>query len=480
VSLPFEPQIHPKLKFLLTEKWRYKGLVGGRDSGKSYSAADAVLARMINAKINVAACRELKTTIADSIHKLLIERISFHNIGHLFHPITDYGLSCKNGSTLIYKHLHNNVDEIKGLQNIMLCWIFEAQSLTKESFDILYPTIVRNEGAEIWVEWNPDNDDDFVMQRFYYGKDEDTKTVETNYLENALCSDGAKQEAAKCKRDYPEDYEHIWMGRPSKVGSRIYPMFDEKTHVRSYFDFDKMQNDTMFFMGQDPATVYYPFGVWMARVAKGEKEFDYIVYNEYPTVNMMHGKYFHEIRDELVCNVTLKQRAAMFRVLDNTVSKTYKWLTIAARGIDTRFAKASGAASTTLGGTRGMIIEMADIGNGGLSFETPQESIIDVQRDVLRGLLDYNKDLGLILGLNEPHFYVMGHCHNVIDALTHHRMDNKKKTEDPKRKDPIDAIRICLATMEGYSHVRKEKVQTEIREPVNVGQKLVETWMNNV
>lgn len=473
----FKPQLHPKLEFLLTENTRYKVARGGRGGGKSYSFADAALARIISEPITVTICRELDTTIKDSVHKLLRERIAFHKIGHLF-IVTDNEIRCKNSSMVNYKHFHNNIDEIKGLQSTMICWIFEAESLTKESFDILYPTI-RLPGSEIWIEFNPNNDDDFVMQRFVYSKDPDVICVEINYLENDLCPQVLLDEAAKCKRDYPEDYEHIWMGHPSKMGSRIYPMFDEKTHVHSYFDFDKMQNDAMFFMGQDPATVYYPFCVWIARVAKGEREFDYIVYNEFPTVGMMNGKYFHEIRQEKVCNVTLKQRAAMFRILDNTINKTYKWLTIAARGIDTRFVKASGAASTTMGGTKGLIFTMADIGNGGMSFETPQESIIDVQRDVLRGLLNYDKDLGIIPGLNEPHFYVMGHCHNVIDALNHHRMDNKKKTEDPKRKDPIDAIRICLATMEGYAHVRKE-VQTQIIEPVNAGKKLVETWMNNV
>lgn len=473
----FKPQIHPKLRFLLTEKWRYKGARGGRAGGKSYSFADAVLARMISSKITVAVCRELDTTIKNSVHKLLKERISYHKIGGLF-EITDREIKCKNGSILLYKHLHNNVDEIKGLQSVDICWIFEAQSLTKGSFDVLYPTIFRNKGAEIWVEFNPDNDDDFIMQRFVYGNDPDTKCVEINYTENELCEQALIDEAEKCKKFYPDDYDHIWMGKPKSFGSKIYPMFDRNIHVKG-FDLEKVKDKTMFFMGQDPATVYYPFAVWIARVHRAEKEFDYIVYNEFPTVSMFGGKLFHEFRNEKVCNLTLKKRADLFRVLDNTIEIMYPWINITARGIDTRFVKASGAASTTLGGTRGLIHTMADPANGGLAFETPQEIIIDVQRDILRGLMDYNKELGLIPGLNEPRFYVMPHCYNVIDSLEHHRVDNKSKSEDQKRKDPIDAIRITLATMEGYQHVSKVQVKTETKIEENNIEALRNVWLNN-
>jgi len=206
----------------------------------------------------------------------------------------------------------------------------------------------------------------------------------------------------------------------------------------------------MFFMGQDPATVYYPFGVWIARVARGD-EFDYVIYNEYPTLSMMGGKYFHEIRQEKVCNLTLKQRANMFRILDNTISETMKWITITARAIDTRFVKASGAASSTLG-TKGLISTMSDPSNGGMTFETPPERMIDVQRDRIQALMDYNRELGLIAGHNEPHFYVMPHCYNVIDAFKHHRIDKDKRAEDQKRKDAIDAVRITMALMAEYAH----------------------------
>lgn len=448
----FRPEIHEKLSFLLYDhEHRYKVAYGGRLGGKSFNFADSALARMMSERLIITVCRELDSTIRDSVHRLIVERINYHNVAHLF-DITDSEIRCANGSVINYKHLHNNVTEVKGLQGTKICWIFEAESLTKESFDILDPTI-RMPGSEIWIEFNPDSDDDFVMQKFVYSNDPDTICVKINYLDNDKCPADQIRLAEKCKLQSPEDYNHIWLGFPSSIGSRIYPMFDEKVHVRPY-DFEKVREQAMFFHGQDPATVYYPFNVWMARIKKSDKEFDYVVYNEYPTISTFNGRYFWEVRNTEICNLTLRQRANMYRVLDTTIHTSRNWMEITARGIDTRFAKASGAVSTTLG-TAGMLQTMVEPKNGGMRFETPPERYIDTQRDEIRELLSYDTGLGFVAGYNEPHFYVMPHCYNVIDSFKHHRVDKKKKCEDEKRKDPIDAVRIAMATMKEYSHVQK-------------------------
>jgi len=464
-SRAFVPEINDKLEFLLTEHWRYKGAEGGRGAGKSVSFADAVLARMLQSPITVTAGREHDNTIRDSIHKLLKERVQYHRLDKII-DVSDHGLKCINGSELNYIHFHNNINGIRGLQGTMICWVFEAQTMSKESWDELYPTI-RLPGSEIWLEWNPDQDDDFVMSIFAHPEDGRSKLVHIDYLENPLCPQVLLDEANKCKElaertgDW-EDYNHIWLGHPSKIGHRIYPMFTKERHIAYGVQLDDPAtfNESMFFMGQDPATKYYPFCVWIKRIHKGEKRFKYIVYNEYPTLQSMNGKYFYEIRNEKVCTISLKQRAAIFKVLDNTIDKTYNDVEVKHRAVDTRFAKASGAASTTLGRTKGLIETWVGPENGGMTFQTPPEHIIDVQREVLQGLMTYDEALGYIPGYNEPEFYVMPHCHNVIWSLLHHRVNNETKSEDPKYKDPIDALRITFALMKGVAHVRKE-VQTE-------------------
>ena len=59
---------------------------------------------------------------------------------------------------------------------------------------------------------------------------------------------------------------------------------------------------------------------------------------------------------------------------------------------------------------------MADPLNGGLTFETPPEYMIDSQRERIRKLMFYEKSLP-VGPFNEPMFFVSPHCKNMIDTL---------------------------------------------------------------
>lgn len=464
--MKFAPEIHSKLGFLLGTKHRKKVARGGRNGGKSYSFADAALARMISAPIIVTVCRELKTTIRDSVHQLLKERIEYHKLDHLF-TITDHEIKCnQTDSILRYKHLHNNVAEVKGLQGTDVCWIFEAEALSESSWMVLNPTI-RKDNAEIWIEFNPKYEDDFVWSRFVIDPDEDTIEAEINYLENPHCPQAMLKEALECQRRRPEEYAHVWMGKPQGIGSRIYPMFDKAIHVRDFDMNEIIERGAEFFMGQDPHTVYYPFAVWGARIPKGEDEFDYWIFNEFPDLSHFGGKFYYEKRNVVGCALTLKERANIFRVLDITVGDRQYPVKYEHRGLDTRFAKASGAASETLN-TRGIIMEMADPINGGMVFETPMEGTIDSQRDRLKELLNYFPESG-ISSVNCPHFFVAPWCKNTIASFCHHRDDLAKNREDEKYKDPVDAVKIMFAVMAGYPHKQLQPVGAGSYQPSSGG-----------
>ena len=207
----FEPEICSKLAFLLFSSKKYKVTYGGRGAQKSYANADTVLAKMIERKRVVAACREFHTTIKDSIHRLLMSRIAYYKLDKYF-IVTNNSIICTNGSELTYHHLHNNITEVKGLEGVDLCWIFEAQNVSDESWDILIPTI-RKEGSEFLIEFNPDYEDDPTYQRFVVHPPEDSEIVKINYYENPWCPDTLKQEAASCKVRDMHAYRHIWLGK---------------------------------------------------------------------------------------------------------------------------------------------------------------------------------------------------------------------------------------------------------------------------
>jgi len=456
-----KPQISDKMMWLFEQIKMYLIAEGGRAGQKSYAYADMCLCRMIQACIKVAVCREFKTTIADSVHALLKERIKFHGIEHLFHVTNNSIDYTPNGSRLIYKHLHDNETEVKGLQGTMICWIFEGHNLSAESWKYLDPTIRKtpemDREPEFWIEFNPEYADDFVYKKFVESNDPDVAHIYLTYLDNPWCPEDIKRKAEKCRREDEDEYNHIWLGQPRKTGGIVYPMFDPDVHIRDV-DLNRIEPVANFFMGQDPHTVYYPFCVWLGREPRGDGTFNYYFYNEYPRTdsNDFNGKYYWELRKEKKCALTLKQRATLYKLLDNTISKTIPAIRLTARGIDTRFAKGAGTGSTT-SNTRGIIIEMADPANGGLSFECPPEYMIDSQRERIKELLTYDTSLP-ITAFNEPRLYVSPHCHNVIDAFKFHRFDRDgKEREDEKRKDPMDAVRIAMATEQQHAHKYKKK-----------------------
>ena len=75
------------------------------------------------------------------------------------------------------------INEIKSIEGINYCWVEEAQSVTKESWDVLIPTI-RAEDSEIWISFNPDREEDATYQNFVIAKRDEI--FEINILEKAM------------------------------------------------------------------------------------------------------------------------------------------------------------------------------------------------------------------------------------------------------------------------------------------------------
>lgn len=239
----FDFKIINKLLFLLNEDWRYKVAYGGRGSGKSYAFADSCLIKAIQKPLRILCARQLQTSIRDSVHKLLCDRIFSLGMNEWFY-ITRESIKCKNGSEFIFKGIQNNVMEIKSMEGVDICWVEEAQSVSDESWEVLIPTI-RKEGSEIWISFNPDREDDATYKRFIKQPPPDCKSVLINYMDNPYFPDVLKKEMEYCKKiDYPR-YEHIWLGQTI--------METEAQIFKGKFEITEFEADegTEFFYGAD-------------------------------------------------------------------------------------------------------------------------------------------------------------------------------------------------------------------------------------
>lgn len=232
---PFEP---------LLKSARYKVFYGGRGGCKSYTFAQLLLAISAQKKIRVLCARELQISIADSVHRLLSDLINKNNLHNSFR-ITKTQITSSIGSEFIFKGLRHNVQEIKSLEGIDICWVEEAQSVSKESWDLLIPTI-RKESSEIWISFNPGSPDDETYNRFVINPPEGAIIVKTGWEDNPWFPDTLRQEMEYCRRVNPEAYEHIWGGEPRIISDA--QIFKGKYAVES---FEAPDNIRFFYHGAD-------------------------------------------------------------------------------------------------------------------------------------------------------------------------------------------------------------------------------------
>lgn len=116
-----------------------------------------------NGPIRVLCTRELQKSIKQSVHKLLVDQINTMELSS-FYSVTDTSIKGVNGTEFIFMGIRHNTEEIKSTEGVDVCWIEEAHSLTESSWDIIDPTI-RKEDSEIWVTFNPRFKFDFIYQK---------------------------------------------------------------------------------------------------------------------------------------------------------------------------------------------------------------------------------------------------------------------------------------------------------------------------
>ena len=200
-----------KLKFLF-EPARVKGAYGGRGSGKSWGFARALLTIGATKKIRVLCVREVQKSIQQSVHQLLADQVSEMGLSS-FYEVLNTEIRGKNGTEFYFAGLSNETsDSLKSFEGVSYCWVEEAQSISKRSWDILIPTI-RAEGSEIWITYNPQLESDETHQRFVINPPPDCKMVQMNYSDNPYFPsvlELERQHAEKTMR--VDDYRHTWLG----------------------------------------------------------------------------------------------------------------------------------------------------------------------------------------------------------------------------------------------------------------------------
>lgn len=195
---------------VLFEKSRYKVLYGGRGGAKSWGIARALLILGAKSELRILCAREFQTSIKDSVHKLLCDQIE--SLGLLgFYEITQTSIRGKNGTEFAFVGLKNNVGNVKSYEGVDICWVEEAQTTSRLSWNVLIPTI-RKEGSEIWISFNPELETDETYQRFVVNPPEDAKIVKINWSDNPWFPETLRMEKDALRIRDNNAYLNVWEG----------------------------------------------------------------------------------------------------------------------------------------------------------------------------------------------------------------------------------------------------------------------------
>jgi PBSX family phage terminase large subunit len=205
---------------LIASKKRHRIIVGGRGKGASWSIARELIAEGMGEKLFIVCVREVQKTIAYSVKRILENTIRTFEL-ESFYDIHTTDIRGRNGTQFIFHGLRDyNADNIKSLEGADRCWVAEAQSISRDSINILRPTI-RKDGAVIWWDFNPRYETDPVWIDYILNDDPNAEVLWLNWRDNPWFTESLKMEKDSDYRRNPEEAKHIWEGVLRSAGDKF-------------------------------------------------------------------------------------------------------------------------------------------------------------------------------------------------------------------------------------------------------------------
>lgn len=236
-------------------------IYGGRGGGKSWCVAQGLILASLSKPMRILCTREIQDSIASSVHSLLINTLTNMQLQYVFN-ITRDKLTNSFGSEFWFAGMRDatKTRQLKSFEGADICWVEEADNVSRESWSILLPTIRKN-NSKIIITLNPVEKDGATYQDFIVNPKPDSKVVKINYTENKMLSDSMLKQIEYDKQYMDvDDFSHIWLGEP-RVRSDA-QIFKNKFEVREFetHNLKDIEQQRFFFgvdwgFSQDPTTI---------------------------------------------------------------------------------------------------------------------------------------------------------------------------------------------------------------------------------
>lgn len=204
----------------LLQPSRYKGLWGGRGSGKSHFFAGLLVEEHFRFAGHRSVCiREVQKSLKQSAKKLIEDTLQKYGLGEAQgFKVWREVIETPHDGLIIFQGMQDHTsDSIKSLEGFDRAWVEEAQSLSDRSLSLLRPTI-RSDNSELWFSWNPSRASDPVDMLLRGDKTpSDAIVVKANWSDNPWFPKVLEAERLDCLNNNADRYGHIWEGEYATV-----------------------------------------------------------------------------------------------------------------------------------------------------------------------------------------------------------------------------------------------------------------------
>lgn len=203
---------------------RLKSFFGGRGGAKTEEFAQYVITKVHLQGQKWISAREFQNSIDDSSYSVLVNKIYALGWEDHFEIQNSKIIHKKNGGKVDFVGLARNIMSFKSKFGYDGMWIEEAETVSQKSWDVLIPTI-RKENSEIIASWNTGDTTSAtykllvapyikeINEKGFY-EDDYIYSAKVCYWDNPYFKDPLRTEMERMKKENYKQYLHIWCGEP--------------------------------------------------------------------------------------------------------------------------------------------------------------------------------------------------------------------------------------------------------------------------
>ena len=242
------------------EHHRFKVSWGGRAGGKTHGFARAFLTLGMKNTVRMICVRETfeavmlgsRQILVDLIYDYNLDRRRVGNVMKGFWSVYKNVLVGANGTHIYFLGLSDRTkNRMRSVERVNYLWYDEAQQMSHDTAEGLYPSVRGKPFSELWFSFNPRYWSDPVCRDFM----RDTRrrqrafVQEVQYYHNPWLPTEMEEERVDMLEDQPERYNHVWNGVPDEEGDRqkVLP----ESYLRTMFEmWDRRGNASELYEGR--------------------------------------------------------------------------------------------------------------------------------------------------------------------------------------------------------------------------------------